>query len=282
MRINILLAGIALTLAACSKAPTETPVKQKSETKPDTNTVHYSVATSPNYPPFQYRDADGRIIGFDVDLLNEIAKKEKFTYKFVAHNDVPLVIDAVKNGKADFGASSIFILDHRKDTINYSNPYMVLPTVFVGLEKADRPKVYEEVKNKKIAVQEGFVAARIFNPEIFEGNTQVSSGSGFLGFKDMLNGKADMVLDSVVSIKHFQENAKGKSLFYLQLPEKHFLKLGYIAKTGNDELTEKLNNGIKAIKADGSYDKVYDKWFGPNSKQPLDIEIATKVFDGNQ
>lgn len=179
-------------------------------------------------------------------------------------------MDLVKDGKYDMGASSIFILPERQLVVDYSKSYFELPLALVGLEKEGRPKSIDDIKDNKISVQTDIIMETLVDEHFVpKGNQKIGVKSNFLAFKEVLNGTSDMMLDNVVTIQGFMPKAEGKKLFVLPLPADKNLQLGYVVKKGNTDLLNKLNNGLDKVKADGTYDKIYDKWFGKNSQYPI-------------
>lgn len=276
-----LLSVLALTAckkeAPASNAPAETATQAtptdtaKTANAPaeNANLTVYTVAIDPYYPPFEYLEKDGSIVGFDVDLLNAIGEKEGFKPDY-QHNEILKIVNLVKDGQNDMGASSIFILPERKELIDYSNSYFEMPLVFLGLEKEGRPQSLDDIKNQKISVQKNIIMETIVDQDyVPKGNQKVGVKSNYLAFTEVLRGKSDLMLDNAVTIQGFLPKAEGKQTYTLQLPADKNLQLGYVVQKGNTELLNKLNSGLEKVKADGTYDKIYDKWFGPNSQYPI-------------
>lgn len=263
-----------VALTACDKTPepkatTNSPTTQDTNQPAPTNESTYSVAIDPYYPPFEYLEQDGKVAGFDVDLLNAIGEKEGFKPNYQT-TKILQIVDLVKEGKYDMGASSIFILPERQILVDYSKAYFELPLAFVGMEKDNRPQSIDDIKNKKISVQKDIIMEKMVDQDFVpKGNQKIAVKSNLLAFKEVLNGTSDMMLDNVVTIQGFMPKAEGKKLFVLPLPADKNLQLGYVVKKGNADLLNKLNNGLDKVKADGTYDKIYDKWFGKNSQYPI-------------
>lgn len=247
-------------------APADNNTQSASNT---TNLPTYRVAIDPYYPPFEYLDENGKIVGFDVDLLDAIAQKEGFKPDYQA-NQILNIVSSVQEGKDDIGASSIFILPERKEVIDYSDSYFELPLAVMGLEKEGRPQSIDEITGKTIAVQTEIIMETIVDGEFVpKGNTKHGVKSNFLAFQNVLQGNSDLMLDNVVTIQGFLLKAQDKPTYVLPLPADKNLQLGYVVKKGNTELQEKLNSGLKKVKEDGTYDKIYDKWFGKDSAYPI-------------
>lgn len=263
-----------VALTACEKTPKPNPTDKAPSTESTNQTANshqstYTVAIDPYYPPFEYLEKDGTLAGFDVDLLNAIGEKEGFKPNYQT-NKILKIIEQVKDSKYDMGASSIFILPERQILVDYFNAYFELPLAFVGMEKDNRPQSIDDIKNKKISVQKDIIMEKMVDQDFVpKGNQKIAVKSNFLAFKEVLNGSSDMMLDNVVTIQGFMPKAEGKKLFILPLPASKNLQLGYVVKKGNIDLLNKLNNGLDKVKADGTYDKIYDKWFGKNSQYPI-------------
>lgn len=260
---------IFFQLNACSQ-------QENNETKTEVNVPTYDVAIDPYYPPFEYRSDKGEFIGFDIELLDAIAEKENFKIHYSPRN-ILTIIDAVKDGKHDMGNSSIFILEDRKKIIDYSESYLILPLVFVGLdEPGNKIESMDDIKGKRISVQKDIIMEDMIDAYFAKDgmNEKIAEKTNFLALKNVLTGKADLVLDNIVSMRFFKATAEeaGKKLYSLRLPQRYFLRLGYVVRKGNTPLLQKLNRGIAAVKADGTYEKIYNKWFGENSQYPLDFD----------
>ncbi len=273
--LQVLPLALVLSLVGCDNAKQqdtktqtskEVATEQTAQAKPNKELPTYTVAMNLNYMPFEFISEKGDITGFDVDLLKVVAEKAGFTVQIDPYS-FSKIIEDVKNGKEDMSASSIFISEDRKKDIAFSDPYFTMPMYIVGIEKEGRPHSINEITNQKIAIDGHFLLKKIMKDTFIpKDNTMVETDDSFLAFQKMYNGEADLMLENLMSIADHNKLAKDKKLFYIRLPEKNSIQLGYITQKGNQELLDKLNKGIKLAKADGSYDKVYNKWFGDIDK----------------
>lgn len=255
--------------SATTTAPAESNVQQADAPKDTANLPTYRVAIDPYYPPFEYLDENGKIVGFDVDLLDAIAEKEGFKPDYQA-NEILNIVPSVQEGEDDLGASSIFILPERQEVVDYSESYFELPLAFLGLEKEGRPQSINDITGKTIAVQKNIVMETIVDEEyVPKGNEKHGVKSNFLAFQNVIQGHSDVMIDNVVTLQGFLPKTEGKEIYTLQLPKEKNLQLGYVVQKGNTELLNKLNSGLKKVKEDGTYDKIYDKWFGKDSQYPI-------------
>ncbi|MCI6531209.1 MAG: transporter substrate-binding domain-containing protein, partial [Mesosutterella sp.] len=81
--------------------------------------VEYTVGTGATYRPFEFQNAKKELVGFDIDLVKEIAKAQGFKVKFV-NTAWSVIFESLKNGDRDFIISGITITPQRKETIDFS------------------------------------------------------------------------------------------------------------------------------------------------------------------
>ncbi len=266
--------ALSLSLIACDKSNnTAQEAEVATATTPDKQTSDlptYTVAMNLDYMPFEYIGEDGEITGFDVDLLKVVAEKAGFDVRLEPYS-FDQIIESVKNGKEDMSASSIFIAEDRKKEVDFSEPYFTMPMYLVGVEKAGRPQSVEDITNQKIVIDDHFLLKKIMKDTFIpKGNQAIEVEGNFLAYQKMYNGEADLMLENIMSIEDHHKLDDSKKLFYIPLPKEYSIQLGYITQKGNQELMDKLNEGLQLAKADGSYDEVYNKWFGQIDKMVQD------------
>ena len=113
------------------------------------------LVTEAGFAPYEYYD-DGQIKGVDIEIAKEIAKElgKKLVIKDVSFD---FVINEVKSGKADFAAAGISITPERSKEVDFTIEYTISNQVVVVKKDSDI-KTFDDIKNKKIAVQLGTVA----------------------------------------------------------------------------------------------------------------------------
>lgn len=255
-----------MCLAACdsgsSNTSSEKNVAPTTETvaaasTPASNKPNYVVVSQYSYPPFATRASDGSLVGMDMDLLNAIAEKQGFTLTFLPHNMTGL-LDNVNEGRADIVATGVNITPERLEKYEFSKPY--LEGNWVALLNADKVQVksWADLKNKPIAVQESSLSqTQLQKTEIT--NQPVLVKTVYLGLNAVNKGEATAVydVDSVLDT-YFKDNPA----YYTVVDEKSGkIPFGFVMKKGNTELKAKLDEGIDQIHADGTYQKIIDKWY---------------------
>jgi polar amino acid transport system substrate-binding protein len=148
-RITIVFLLIAtLALSACNSAPANhlSAIKQAGVIK---------VGTSADYPPFESVDKSGTKVGFDIDLMTEIAKQLGVKLEWV---DMPFdsLIAGVQQNKIDAAISSINYSDERAKQVTFTDPYYTLEDVFLVADSFKGAIASpDDVAKYKVGVQTG-------------------------------------------------------------------------------------------------------------------------------
>lgn len=219
----------------------------------------YRVMSDAYVPPFIYRTPQGRTDGFEVDILNAIAEEEGFTLSFDIHPWEGL-FDTLNDGRADIAASNITITDERRKHMDFSNPFFesVQELLFnpqkVNIESA------AQIAGLKLAVQEGTTSENL-GRQLTTPKHVETVNSAYGAIKKMLMRKADAALGDSGSIAYYNNKFSDlglKTYTDSSWPVEHY---GFAVKKGNTALLKQLNQGLKAIVANGTYEKIYKKWF---------------------
>ncbi|MGG1659242.1 transporter substrate-binding domain-containing protein [Brevibacillus sp. NRS-1366] len=255
-RFSVLAAAtglLALALAGCgSNSATDGQASSSGGTK-------VSVAALNNYPPLTYKK-DGQLVGFEIDLLTAIAKIEKLEpeYKEMKFDGF---IPALQAKQVDL-ATSVLIREERKQVVDFTDTYLTSGLVLVVKNDSDI-KSYEDLKGRTIVATQGSTTL-VTAKELAEkyGATTSPLKETDAVYLAVETGNADaLVMNSPTNdyrMKLDGDNQKFRVVGdYLTTDESAFA----ITK-GNEELKNKLNEGLKKLKENGEYDKIYEAWFG--------------------
>ncbi|KQW68795.1 MAG: basic amino acid ABC transporter substrate-binding protein [Methylibium sp.] len=262
------LFGAGLLLAACGKkeepapaaAPAAAPTPVASAPAPEPAKV-YVVGTDAAYAPFEFQNEKGEIVGFSIDLLQAVAAKGGFEVKFV-NTPWEGIFNALQQGDRDLLISSITITDERKQTMDFSTPYFDAYQL-IAVKATSKVAKFDDLKKLKVGVQTGTTGDEVVTKLQGKNSANVKRfESTPLALKELEAGGVDAVVaDNGVIINYVTNNAAAN---FKTVSDSAFApeQYGIAVKKGNAELLEKVNKGIAAIKADGSYDQVYAKTFG--------------------
>ncbi|MCS6843917.1 MAG: ABC transporter substrate-binding protein [Caldilineales bacterium] len=252
----------ALVIAACgggaTPAPAETPTAQPPAPTPTpAPKLKIKVGTNAEYRPFEFVDETGKIVGFDIDLMDAIAKAAGFEYEFINTRWDGIFV-ALAQGEFDAVMSAATITEERKQTVDFSDPYFLAGQGLAVREGSDI-KTLADVDGRKVGVQLG-TTGDIFATE----NTKaivVRYDEITLAMQALANGDVDAVLnDAPVSADIIKANPELK---LVMLPEIYTSEeYGIAVNKNRPEVLAAINKGLAAVKASGEYDRIYEKWFG--------------------
>jgi polar amino acid transport system substrate-binding protein len=218
------------------------------------------------YPPFTSPDASGNWVGWEIDFINAMCAAAQMTCVItpVAWDGI---IPSLTSGQIDVIMSSMSITEERKQTIDFSDKYYNTPTVVIGTKGVDMAPTAEGLAGKIIGVQASTIHAtyveKYFGPtaaEIKIYQTQDEANS------DLAAGRIDAIQADSIAMDAFLASEAGAACCELKgavADDPVILGMGVGAgvRKGDDELREKINAGIAAVIADGTYDKITANYF---------------------
>lgn len=222
----------------------------------------FLVGTDAAYAPFEIEQADKQITGFDVDILKAIANKAGFEVKFI-NTPWEGLFTQLANGDRDILISAITINEARQKQMDFSDPYFEAVQL-IAVPKASTVAKMEDLKGIKVGVQSGTTGDDIVSNLVGKTNANVKRFEGTpLALKELQNGGLDAVVADNGVIKNFLAH---NTVTFKVVSDKSFTKehYGIAVRKGNKELLDKINSALKAIKADGTYDRIYKTYFAEN------------------
>ncbi len=220
------------------------------------------VGTHPTFAPFEFMDSATReYVGFDMDLIREIGKRAGLQVELV-NMGFDGLIPALMTGNIDLAVSGITITEERKKRVDFCDPYYQAgQSLMVRTAQKDQYNQISDLENKTIAVQIGTTGAEVAKG--IKGAKIKAFNTSAEAFMDLKMKGADAVITDRPVIGYFlvknPRAAKGLMQKNMPFDSEYF---GFAAKKGNTELVAKINAALKAIKDDGTYQKIHSKWFG--------------------
>ncbi|MEU4689076.1 basic amino acid ABC transporter substrate-binding protein [Actinoplanes sp. NPDC023714] len=215
------------------------------------------------YAPFQSKDQSGKVVGFDVALIDLVAAKLNVPQEIV---DTPF--EGIKSGadlnsgKCDVAAAGMTITDERKKVLDFSEPYFDA-TQALAVVAGSPVKTLEDLAGKRLGVQGGTTGEEYINAQVKEKGLKIE----VVSYKDLAaeqqalstNQVAAAVNDLPVWNEYIKANpGKVEVAAGFDTGEQY----GFAVKKGNAELLKTVNEAIAAARADGTYDKIYATWIG--------------------
>jgi polar amino acid transport system substrate-binding protein len=262
------VAALALALSACGSDDSGSGGEDKAAAAGITlvKPGKLTICTHLPYKPFQYKDGT-KVVGFDVDLLDLLAKDLGLEQEVVNIEWAQVTSGAAFQAKkCDVGMGAMTITDSRKAAISITAPYMDATQVL--LTKKDAPyKTLEDLKGKKVGVQADTTGKDFATEQAKKiGFEVVVFNDLALQENNVKSGRVDAgINDNGVLYDFVKENPDTAVAAEFNTGEKY--GFGALKDGSGPKLVEKFNTLLTAAQGDGKYNEIYKKWFGVEPKK---------------
>lgn len=250
---------LAVALTGCS-AKTETPTSEKPTETVALKTIESGkllVGSDTAFPPFESMNGDVAE-GFDVDLMKAIGAKLGLEVVFQTEIFDTLIPTLKAGGKFDVIASGMTIKPDRQLEIDFADAYYDSNQSLV-MKKGTAYTGPEQLAGKKIGVQSG-TTGEAWAKENVEGATIVPFKNATDAFAALQAGNVDAVVNDLpVSTELLKDDSRGLEIV-AQIPTGE--QYGFGVSKDNPELTAAISKALGELKTDGTYNEIYQKWFG--------------------
>jgi len=217
------------------------------------------------YPPFSMKTPDGKLTGFDVDIGDALCAQMKVKCTWV-EQEFDGLIPALKVRKIDAILSSMSITEDRKKSVDFTNKYYNTPARLVMKAGTQVSDGLAELKGKNIGVQRGSIHERFAREVLAPLGAEIKPyGSQNEIYLDVSAGRLDgTVADATLLDDGFLKTDAGKGFAFVGpafTDEKYFGDGIGIAVRKGDALKDKINSAITAIRENGKYKQIQDKYF---------------------
>lgn len=218
------------------------------------------MATNAEFPPYEFYEGD-KIVGIDAEIAEAIANKlgMKLT---IEHIDFDSILPGVQAGKYDFAMAGLTVTDERKEVVDFSTTYAT--GVQVVIVKEDSPitsvdDLFADGANTIIGVQKATTGDLYCTWDIEDEGlgTVERYNKGADAVMALTSGKVDCVVIDNEPAKVFVKNNEG-----LKILETEYVTEDYAiaVNKNNTELLEKMDAALKELIADGTVQKIIDKY----------------------
>ena len=216
------------------------------------------------YPPFSWKEPDGTLKGFDIDIAYEVCKRLNRECVLI-EQEWDGMIPALLAKKFDTIIASMSITAERKKKIDFTIKYYNTPAGVVAKENAEFDRSNEGLKGKRIGVQRATIHQCVAE-KMFPDAELVLYANQEEVFQDLAVGRLDaQISDSLQAVEGFLKQDMGKGFAFLgemiEDVECLGIGVGFAVRRNNAILRDSLSTAIKAIRADGTYKKINDKYF---------------------
>lgn len=222
------------------------------------------IGTEGAYPPFNNLTPSGQLEGFDIDIAKALCDEMKAKCEFVTQ-DWDGMIPALQAGKFDAIIASMSITDERKKQVDFTDKYYNTPPGIAAPKDTDIKGVTkEDLAGKSVGAQAATTHANYAEKTFTESDIKLYPTAEEYKL-DIENGRLDAVNDDSVVLQQWLDSPEGACCkmvgTYKPVPEIHGPGIGIAIRKGETGLAEKFNAAIKAIRANGKYKEINDKYF---------------------
>jgi arginine/ornithine transport system substrate-binding protein len=220
------------------------------------------------YPPFSYTTADGKLEGFDIDIAIALCNAMGVEYKLVPQ-DWDGIIPALLARKYDAIIASMSITEERKKKVAFTNKYYNTPAKFVSKKGSVKEFTKATLKGKTVGVQRATTHDSYLTDNYGKDVKIKRYATQDDAYLDMAAGRIDFLLaDSVALSDGFLKKPEGKDFEFVG-PDMTDVRwfgegVGVACRKKDKDLVEMFNKAIDQIRADGTYQKIQDKYFDFN------------------
>ena len=227
-------------------------------------TVRVAFAAEP-YPPFTSPDASGNWVGWEIEMIDLVCKEAKLDCE-LAPTAWDGIIPALMSQKVDMIMGSLSITEAREKKVDFSIPYFKPDAVVVGTKREKFEPTPEGLKGKIIGVQTATTHAA-YAEKYYSGSKIKHYQTQDEINQDLISGRIDATQADGPAVTKFMKSKDGMA--YCEIkgqaaddPAILGMGIGVGVRKGDDALREKINAAIKAIRANGKYQKLSMKYFG--------------------
>lgn len=215
------------------------------------------IGTEGTYAPFTFHDASGKLTGFDVEIAEEVSKRLGVTPEFI-ETQWDGMFAGLDSKRFDMIVNEVGIRPDRQEKYDFSDSYIVSKAVLITHKDNTDIKSFADLKGKKSAQS---LTSNL--TDIAKSNgAEIVGTEGFNQAIDLLASKrVDATVNDGLS---YLDLKKQKPDAPIKVVAEHDQAApnGIMFRKGNKELVDAVNKALADMKADGSYLKISEKWFG--------------------
>jgi len=211
------------------------------------------MGTNAAFPPFEYLEGTN-VVGVDAEMLAAIAEKLGLELE-ISDVEFKSLPEMLSTKKIDVIAAGFTVKPEREETMDFTNTYYEAVQTIIVMKDSDIQSV-DDVVGLKIGVQEG-TTGLYEAEELTEEEKIVEFGNGALAVEALKNGTVDAVIIDNNPAKEYAAQSSEIRLIEDQFEPEHY---AMAVNKGNKALLDAINNALRDIKADGTFDAIIAKY----------------------
>jgi len=222
------------------------------------------IGTEGAYPPFNELTSDGQLVGFDIDIAKALCEEMKVECEFVTQ-DWDGIIPALLAGKYDAIIASMSITDERKEKVDFTDRYYTSPVAFMAAKDTDISEITPEaLAGKSLGAQSSTISGNYLQDAYGESDVRLYPTQDEAN-ADLEAGRLDAVLVDKFVGQEWLDGAGSDCCAFVgeDITDESVVGegIGIALRQDDDELREKFNAAIAAIRENGTYKEINDKYF---------------------
>lgn len=264
LRSAVCITAVALLATGCaSSAADDSAANSKLEQLRADGTIR--VANTQTNPPFSFVDESNNVVGFDVDVAEELAQRMGIDNVEYVVGTFQTFIPGLQSDKWDAVVAGLTITEERQEQVEFTCPYLVNEvSLFAadGTDGVDAIEGEEDLSGWKIAATAGGVQEQKLSE--IDGVTPLTYDNATLALRDVATGRADLYVGSKFTGAYLAKqndldvgpvDASLSGLLSTEIT-------GIAFPQGEEELTEAANQALEGMIADGTLSEISGEWFG--------------------
>ncbi len=219
------------------------------------------VGVDANFMPFEFK-VDGKLTGFDVELFEALAKDIGIDFKWQTM-DFNGIIPGLQSRSLDAAIAGITIKSDREKVVDFSHPYYDSGLIILVAADNKDIKILEDLENKRVSTKLGTTSEDFLKKNVKTKELKLLPNTDNL-FMELISGGVDAVFFDSPPLMYYAQN-QGKGKVKTVGPLYQGQSYGIAFPQGSD-LREKVNISLIKFIENGTYDKLYEKWFGAAPK----------------
>ncbi|WP_103106526.1 amino acid ABC transporter substrate-binding protein [Brevibacillus reuszeri] len=268
--LSVLVSGLFVALTGCGASSTDqsqpnnnasTPAKEEKKEQSLLDKVKADgkilIGTEGTYAPFTFHDQSGKLTGYDVDVVTEVAKRIGVEPVF-QETQWDAMFAGLDSKRFDVVANQVGIRPDRQEKYDFSNPYTVSTAVLVAHKDNTTVKGFEDIKGLKA----GQTLTSNLTDIAKKNGAEIVAVEGFNQAIDLLVTKrVDITINDGLSLLDFLKQ-KPDTPIKVIAKDPNVSKNGFLFRKGSTDLVEAFNKALDEMEKDGTSAKISEKWFG--------------------
>lgn len=225
------------------------------------------------FAPFTYTSQDGKLIGFDLDLIRAMGESQGYEVVIQAFPFDGLIPALITNN-IDLIISGFTISPERAKKVDFSDPYYRCGLTFlIKKEDAGKYNTLSDLKNDTLCVQIGTTGALYVSKQLPD--TQLKQfNSPPETYLELINGGCKAVINDRPVNDFFLASSHNKDIVSKNITTDTSEYYGIAVNKGNKEMLDLVNKALKDVQDNGEFKRISDQWFGYDVSAELREEKA--------